>query len=158
MFRLGFDAEAKIRIYQIIAGMFALNSVSFETNEMTSTTTVSQSSETVLHLAAHLLSLDKDELTNILTTRSILPKGQNQNAIIINMNEMQAKSAKDVLVKCLYVKLHTWIVRKINDMISHQLAAETEPHAIGLLDMPGFGTNFLSAKILNSSLIFFFNA
>lgn len=84
MNRLGFDIGVKFGIYQIIGGIYALNSVEFQTNVTSdgATCMVSQSSEKVFDLAVNLLSLNKKELTDILTTRSIQPIGQNQNVIV----------------------------------------------------------------------------
>lgn len=60
----------------------------------------------------------------------------------MNMDQKQAERARDAIVKSMYVELHAWIVRKINDIILLQHSSGSEPHYIGILDMPGFGEKY----------------
>lgn len=80
--RLGLGTAVKLGIWQIIAGLYALNSVEFQNDDATDDCTISPSSQQLLDLSAKLLSLNKNTLADVLTTRSIKPISQNQNMIV----------------------------------------------------------------------------
>lgn len=82
MDNLRFDSVLKCRLYRIIGGISALGKVEFQNFTTNDGCMLSQSTEIIFDLAANLLSLDRKRLTEVLTTRSIQPKGQCQNVIV----------------------------------------------------------------------------
>lgn len=82
MDHLGFHSTLKCRVYQVVAGIYALGKVEFETNGINDGCMLSKSTETLFDLAANLLSLNRTKLAEVLTTRTIQPKGQRQDGIM----------------------------------------------------------------------------
>lgn len=56
----------------------------------------------------------------------------------IQLNDEQAKHARDTLIKTVYTALFEWIVQQINRKL-HSDDLESTNNFIGILDMPGFG-------------------
>lgn len=79
---LGFDSVSKRALYQSLAGICALGRVKFQNVDTNDGCVISQLSKNVFEVAVNLLMLDPVKLTNILTTRSIQPKGKSHDVIV----------------------------------------------------------------------------
>uniref|UniRef100_A0A8C9R118 Myosin VIIAa n=1 Tax=Scleropages formosus TaxID=113540 RepID=A0A8C9R118_SCLFO len=90
-----------------------------------------------LAIAAMLLEVDPKDLTNCLTSRTIITRGE---TVSTPLSVEQALDVRDAFVKGIYGRLFVWIVDKINAAIYKP--PSTEPKAvrrsIGLLDIFGF--------------------
>lgn len=78
---LGFDECQKIHLYRLIAGIFCLTKIEFEAKVDGEGCFITASSNTSLQHAAKYLSLEKHELITVLTSKTIRPSGENQDAI-----------------------------------------------------------------------------
>lgn len=61
----------------------------------------------------------------------------------MQLNVLEAERARDALIKAIYSNLHQWIVEQINKKIMPETSIDATRHYIGILDMPGYGENFL---------------
>lgn len=89
--RLGFDESRKFQLYQILAGIYALGKVEFQTADSEEGCILTQCSEKAIGYAAKMLALDRGQLILVLTTRKIQPKGDVQNVISYVMNNLYLK-------------------------------------------------------------------
>lgn len=131
MSTVGMSAEEQHSIFSVCAAILHLQNLEFVENPETQSTSVSDSTKEELISAATLLSVDKDALTRVMTTKTIEVM---KNLITSSLNVDSAKDARDGLSKSLYSSLFNWIVQKINSTT----CAKSFDHFIGLLDIFGF--------------------
>ena len=69
----------------------------------------------ILFLVAELLGVDPSDLTESLTSNSVVTKGE---TITKNNTVEEAQSTRDAMAKAMYGRLFDWIVNNINRLLS----------------------------------------
>ncbi|XP_046917979.2 LOW QUALITY PROTEIN: myosin-VIIa [Dermatophagoides farinae] len=86
--------------------------------------------------AARLLQVDRQNLIDALTTRTIFAHGE---IVVSTLSTEQAQDIRDALVKGIYGRMFIWIVNKINSAIYRQKTSSSHYRSsIGVLDIFGF--------------------
>ena len=151
---VGIDKEERKRFFRVVAAVLLLGDAKF-------TSDTSRSGEEVAALAAPqrgdpsscsvptasmLLSVDPDELTAALLTRTTLA-GSEQ--LFMQLGPQAAVEARDALAKSLYAQLFNALVAKVN---ANNSGAEPSTRSIGVLDIFGFesfASNSLEQLLIN---------
>ncbi|XP_012413194.1 unconventional myosin-X [Trichechus manatus latirostris] len=87
--------------------------------------------QTALGRSAELLGLDSTQLTDALTQRSMILRGEE---ILTPLNVQQAVDSRDSLAMALYARCFEWVIKKINSRIK----GKDDFKSIGILDIFGF--------------------
>lgn len=86
--------------------------------------------------AAKLLNVDRQNLIDALTTRTIFAHGE---IVVSTLSTEQAQDVRDALVKGIYGRMFIWIVSKINSAIYRPKSSPSHYRSsIGVLDIFGF--------------------
>ncbi|XP_075871183.1 unconventional myosin-VIIa-like [Nelusetta ayraudi] len=90
-----------------------------------------------LTTVATLLEVDSKDLTNCLTSRTLITRGE---TVSTPLSREQALDVRDAFVKGIYGRLFVWIVEKINAAIYRPVSrtSKSSRRSIGLLDIFGF--------------------
>ena len=89
-----------------------------------------------INRAARLLEVQQKELTDALTTRSIIASGE---VVVSTMSTEQSYDVRDAFVKGIYGRMFVWIVEKINQTIyKPKKSPKQQRNNIGVLDIFGF--------------------
>ncbi|MBN3313878.1 MYO7A protein, partial [Atractosteus spatula] len=90
-----------------------------------------------LTTASSLLEVDRQDVMNCLTSRTLITRGE---TVSTPLSIMQAIDVRDAFVKGIYGRLFVWIVEKINAAIYKPPPSEPKSvrRSIGLLDIFGF--------------------
>jgi len=131
---LEFTAEEQNSIFTILAGVLNLGNIEFEDKEQSSGVTgsvVASGTESWLSKAASSLGLEKDNLREALTTRTIAARGE---TTAVTLDGSAAKDATDALAKAIYGKLFNFLVHNLNEAMQ----PKQESFYIGILDIFGF--------------------
>ncbi|KAK4296506.1 hypothetical protein Pmani_030996 [Petrolisthes manimaculis] len=158
---LGFRDDELDSVYRILAAVINLGDVEFyqtidkDNMEQAAVRNVEQ-----IKIVSELLGIDPGDLTEALTSNSVVTKGE---IITRNNTVEEATSTKDAMAKAMYGRLFDWIVNNINRLLSFCRIAYGENSAVGLLDIFGF-ENFelnsfeqLCINIANEQIQYFFN-
>ncbi|KAK1899490.1 Unconventional myosin-Ic [Dissostichus eleginoides] len=129
---IGFNDDDVEELLNIIASVLHLGNVQYgEAEEGNSCIT----SDTQIKYLARLLGVNGAVLTEALTHKKIIAKGEE---LMSPLNLEQASSARDALSKAVYGRTFTWLVNKINASLTYTEDSSKHYSVIGLLDIYGF--------------------
>uniref|UniRef100_A0A8C5AQU4 non-specific serine/threonine protein kinase n=1 Tax=Gadus morhua TaxID=8049 RepID=A0A8C5AQU4_GADMO len=152
---IGFTLEELGSVYSTLAAILISGDLEFAAVASEHQTDKSEISNIpVLENVASLLCIRCDELQEALTSHCVVARGET----IIRPNTVEkATEVRDAMGKALYGRLFSWIVNRINALLS------TNDLNIGILDIFGF-ENFkrnsfeqLCINIANEQIQFYFN-
>ncbi|KAI4803743.1 hypothetical protein KUCAC02_025392, partial [Chaenocephalus aceratus] len=120
-------AEEEIRdMFKLLSGVLQLGNIEFMTAGGAQITT-----KQVITNASELLGLDTFQLSEVLTQRSIILRGEE---ICSPLTIEQAVDSRDSVAMALYSQCFSWIILKINQKIK----GKENFKSIGILDIFGF--------------------
>uniref|UniRef100_A0AAQ5YZH6 Myosin motor domain-containing protein n=1 Tax=Amphiprion ocellaris TaxID=80972 RepID=A0AAQ5YZH6_AMPOC len=126
---IGFNEDEEL--LNIIASVLHLGNVQYGGEEGSACIT----SDTQIKYLARLLGVNGSVLTEALTHKKIIAKGEE---LMSPLNLEQASSARDALSKAVYGRTFTWLVNKINASLAYTDDSHKHYSVIGLLDIYGF--------------------
>ncbi|XP_048364354.1 unconventional myosin-X isoform X2 [Sphaerodactylus townsendi] len=121
-----FTTEEVYDVLRLLAGILHLGNIEFMTAggaQVSFKTALSRSSE--------LLGLDSTQLTEALTQRSMILRGEE---ILTPLSVQQAIDSRDSMAMALYSQCFAWVIKKINSRIK----GNNDFKSIGILDIFGF--------------------
>ncbi|XP_074056522.1 unconventional myosin-X [Macrotis lagotis] len=121
-----FSKEEVREVLRLLAGILHLGNIEFITAGGAQV-----SFKTALGRSAELLGLDSTQLTDALTQRSMILRGEE---ILTPLNVQQAEDSRDSMAMALYSQCFAWIIKKINSRIK----GKEDFKSIGILDIFGF--------------------
>ncbi|KAM4688660.1 unconventional myosin-X [Discoglossus pictus] len=121
-----FTREDVREILRLLAGILHLGNIEFITAGGAQV-----SSKTALGRASELLGLDSEQLTEVLTHRSMILRGEE---ISTPLSIQQAVDSRDSVAMALYSQCFAWVIKKINSRIK----GKDDFKSIGILDIFGF--------------------
>ncbi|XP_027724702.1 unconventional myosin-X [Vombatus ursinus] len=121
-----FSKEEVREVLRLLAGILHLGNIEFITAGGAQV-----SFKTALGRSAELLGLDSTQLTDALTQRSMILRGEE---ILTPLNIQQAADSRDSMAMALYSQCFAWIIKKINSRIK----GKDDFKSIGILDIFGF--------------------
>ncbi|KAJ7338426.1 hypothetical protein JRQ81_012074 [Phrynocephalus forsythii] len=121
-----FTTEEMQDVLRLLAGILHLGNIEFITAGGAQV-----SFKTALGRAAELLGLDSTQLTEALTQRSMILRGEE---ILTPLSVQQAIDSRDSVAMALYSQCFAWIIKKINSRIK----GKDDFKSIGILDIFGF--------------------
>uniref|UniRef100_UPI00358F29BB myosin-IIIa n=1 Tax=Myxine glutinosa TaxID=7769 RepID=UPI00358F29BB len=161
---LGFSHEEVCAVYRMLSGVLCLGDVEFiaEPSDVQGDKSNADPLQPALQNTAALLQLQPGDLTEALTSRSVIARGET----IVRPNSLQrANDVRDAMAKALYDRLFCWIIWRVNSLLQplgNSFDKEKNFH-ISILDIFGF-ENFrknsfeqLCINITNEQLQFHFN-
>ncbi|XP_030205229.1 myosin-IIIa isoform X2 [Gadus morhua] len=160
---IGFTLEELGSVYSTLAAILISGDLEFAAVASEHQTDKSEISNIpVLENVASLLCIRCDELQEALTSHCVVARGET----IIRPNTVEkATEVRDAMGKALYGRLFSWIVNRINALLStnEPLGEGDNSLNIGILDIFGF-ENFkrnsfeqLCINIANEQIQFYFN-
>ncbi|XP_056440768.1 myosin-IIIa [Gadus chalcogrammus] len=160
---IGFTLEELGSVYSTLAAILISGDLEFAAVASEHQTDKSEISNIpVLENVASLLCIRCDELQEALTSHCVVARGET----IIRPNTVEkATEVRDAMGKALYGRLFSWIVNRINALLStnEPLSEGDNSLNIGILDIFGF-ENFkrnsfeqLCINIANEQIQFYFN-
>ena len=158
---LGFTAEEQDVIFKIISSILHLGNVYFHRKQLKhGQEGVEIGSDVEIKWAAHLLQLNVNGIVNALTMKTSEMRNEN---LVIPLNIDQALDARDAIAKALYSSLFTWLVSRLNKIISGKSSRRSVKSVISILDIFGFedfpenSFEQLCINYANENLQHFFN-
>lgn len=121
-----FTSEDVREVFRLLAGILHLGNIDFMTAGGAQVST-----KTALGRTADLLGLDSEQLTEALTQRSMILRGEE---ISTPLSIQQAIDSRDSMAMALYSQCFTWVIKKINSRIK----GKDDFKSIGILDIFGF--------------------
>ncbi|XP_069814245.1 unconventional myosin-X [Dendropsophus ebraccatus] len=121
-----FTSEDVREVLRLLAGILHLGNIEFITAGGAQIST-----KTALGRTADLLGLDPEQLTEALTHRSMILRGEE---ISTPLSIQQAIDSRDSVAMALYSQCFTWVIKKINSRIK----GKDDFKSIGILDIFGF--------------------
>uniref|UniRef100_A0A8C8SUW9 Myosin X n=1 Tax=Pelusios castaneus TaxID=367368 RepID=A0A8C8SUW9_9SAUR len=121
-----FSKEEVREVLRLLAGILHLGNIEFITAGGAQV-----SYKTALDRTAELLGLDSTQLTEALTQRSMILRGEE---ILTPLSIQQAVDSRDSVAMALYSQCFTWVIKKINSRIR----GKEDFKSIGILDIFGF--------------------
>ncbi|XP_042320333.1 unconventional myosin-X [Sceloporus undulatus] len=121
-----FTTEEVRDVLRLLAGILHLGNIEFITAGGAQV-----SFKTALGRSAELLGLDSTRLTEALTQRSMILRGEE---ILTPLNVQQAIDSRDSVAMALYSQCFAWVIKKINSRIK----GKDDFKSIGILDIFGF--------------------
>ncbi|KAG8571984.1 hypothetical protein GDO81_011864 [Engystomops pustulosus] len=121
-----FTSEDVREVLRLLAGILHLGNIDFITAGGAQIST-----KTALGRTADLLGLDPEQLTEALTHRSMILRGEE---ISTPLSIEQARDSRDSVAMALYSQCFTWVIKKINSRIK----GKDDFKSIGILDIFGF--------------------
>uniref|UniRef100_A0A672Z759 Myosin Ic, paralog b n=1 Tax=Sphaeramia orbicularis TaxID=375764 RepID=A0A672Z759_9TELE len=109
---IGFNEDEVEELLNIIASVLHLGNVQYGGEEGNASIT----SDTQIKYLARLLGVNGAVLTEALTHKKIIAKGEE---LMSPLNLEQASSARDALSKAVYGRTFTWLVNKINASLTY---------------------------------------
>uniref|UniRef100_A0A8C2ZXN9 Myosin Ic, paralog b n=1 Tax=Cyclopterus lumpus TaxID=8103 RepID=A0A8C2ZXN9_CYCLU len=128
---IGFNEDDVEELLNIIASVLHLGNVQYGEEDGSACIT----SDTQIKYLARLLGVNGTVLTEALTHKKIIAKGEE---LMSPLNLEQASSARDALSKAVYGRTFTWLVNKINTSLTYTDDSSKHYSVIGLLDIYGF--------------------
>ena len=158
---LGFTQEEQEVIFKIISSILHLGNVYFHRKQLKhGQEGVEIGSDVEIKWAAHLLQLNVNGIVNALTLKTSEMRNEN---LVIPLNIDQALDARDAIAKALYSSLFTWLVSRLNKIISGKSSRRALKNVISILDIFGFedfpenSFEQLCINYANENLQYFFN-
>ena len=133
---IGFTAEEKENINNIVAGILHLGNMTF----VASYGEGSGLGDKVIEKAAEILGVDHTKLEQALCKPRIRAGNE---TITTHLNVEKASYSREALCKALYHRLFLWLVNRINDTLTEERAHSF----IGVLDISGFEIFQVNSKI-----------
>uniref|UniRef100_A0A3Q2Q2K2 Myosin Ic, paralog b n=1 Tax=Fundulus heteroclitus TaxID=8078 RepID=A0A3Q2Q2K2_FUNHE len=127
---IGFNDDEVEELLNIIASVLHLGNVQYKEEEGYAYIT----SDTQIKYLARLLGVNGTVLTEALTHKKIIAKGEE----VALRSPDQSSSARDALSKAVYGRTFTWLVNKINASLAYTDESHKDASVIGLLDIYGF--------------------
>uniref|UniRef100_A0A4W3IDA8 Myosin X n=1 Tax=Callorhinchus milii TaxID=7868 RepID=A0A4W3IDA8_CALMI len=121
-----FKTEETREVLKLLAGVLQLGNIDFITAGG-----AHLSSKTALGKASELLGLDSVQLTEVLTHRSMILRGEE---ISTPLTVEQAVDSRDSMAMALYSQCFAWIIGKINSRVK----GKEDFKSVGVLDIFGF--------------------
>ncbi|XP_056376909.1 unconventional myosin-X isoform X1 [Hyla sarda] len=121
-----FTSENVREVFRLLAGILHLGNIDFMTAGGAQIST-----KTALGRTADLLGLDSEQLTEALTHRSMILRGEE---ISTPLSIEQAIDSRDSVAMALYSQCFTWVIKKINSRIK----GKDDFKSVGILDIFGF--------------------
>ncbi|XP_056297946.1 unconventional myosin-Ic-like isoform X1 [Pseudoliparis swirei] len=128
---IGFTEDDVEELLNILSSVLHLGNVQYGEEDGTACIT----SDTQIKYLARLLGVNGTVLTEALTHKKIIAKGEE---LMSPLNLEQASSARDALSKAVYGRTFTWLVNKINSSLTDTDDSSKHYSVIGLLDIYGF--------------------
>ena len=158
---LGFTTEEQEVIFKIISSILHLGNVYFHRKQLKhGQEGVEIGSDVEIKWVAHLLQLNVGGIVNALTLKTSEMRNEN---LVIPLNIDQALDARDAVSKALYSSLFTWLVSRLNKIISGKSSRRSLKNVISILDIFGFedfpenSFEQLCINYANENLQYFFN-
>uniref|UniRef100_A0A667ZNC0 Unconventional myosin-Ic n=2 Tax=Myripristis murdjan TaxID=586833 RepID=A0A667ZNC0_9TELE len=129
---IGFSEDEVEELLNIIASVLHLGNVQYGGEDSGNACITS---DTQIKYLARLLGVNGTVLTEALTHKKIIAKGEE---LMSPLNLEQASSARDALSKAVYGRTFTWLVNKINASLAYTDDSYKNWSVIGLLDIYGF--------------------
>ncbi|KAM4627006.1 unconventional myosin-X-like [Discoglossus pictus] len=123
---MDFSSEEIHEVWKLLSGTLQLGNLEFMTAGGAQITT-----KAVLGNAADLLGLDSFQLSEVLTQRSMILRGEE---ISSPLTVEQATDSRDSLAMALYAQCFSWLIGKINACIR----GKENFKSVGILDIFGF--------------------
>eukprot|EP01087_Luapelamoeba_hula_P006044 TRINITY_DN16196_c0_g1_i1.p1 TRINITY_DN16196_c0_g1~~TRINITY_DN16196_c0_g1_i1.p1 ORF type:complete len:1514 (-),score=442.75 TRINITY_DN16196_c0_g1_i1:68-4609(-) len=127
---LGITAEETQGVWETLAGILWLGNLTFEENAREVAALAGDPK--ALQYAAEIFGVPADKLSVALLSPRI--KAGNEY-VSRSLNKVKAAASRDALAKGLYGRLFNWVVKKINNTLSHP---SKKAYFIGVLDISGF--------------------
>uniref|UniRef100_A0A7M4FDX9 Myosin X n=1 Tax=Crocodylus porosus TaxID=8502 RepID=A0A7M4FDX9_CROPO len=121
-----FSKEEVREVLRLLAGILHLGNIEFITAGGAQV-----SFKTAVGRSAELLGLDSTQLTEALTQRSMILRGEE---ILTPLSIQQAIDSRDSMAMALYSQCFAWVIKKINSRIR----GKDDFKSIGILDIFGF--------------------
>ncbi|KAM8967428.1 unconventional myosin-X [Pelodytes ibericus] len=121
-----FTSEDVREVFRLLAGILHLGNIEFITAGGAQV-----ASKTALARTSELLGLDSEQLTEALTHRSMILRGEE---ISTPLSTEQAVDSRDSVAMALYSQCFAWVIKKINSRIR----GKDDFKSIGILDIFGF--------------------
>ncbi|XP_075396999.1 unconventional myosin-X [Tenrec ecaudatus] len=121
-----FSKEEVREVLRLLAGILHLGNIEFITAGGAQV-----SFKTALGRSAELLGLDSTQLTDALTQRSMVLRGEE---ILTPLSVQQAVDSRDSLAMALYARCFEWVIKRINSRVK----GKEDFKSIGILDIFGF--------------------
>nr|XP_015214796.1 PREDICTED: unconventional myosin-X-like [Lepisosteus oculatus] len=120
-------SEEEIRdMFKLLSGVLQMGNIEFMTAGGAQITT-----KGVISNVSELLGLDSFQLSEVLTQRSMILRGEE---ICSPLTVEQAEDSRDSMAMALYSQCFSWIIMKIN----HKIKGKDDFKSIGILDIFGF--------------------
>ncbi|XP_013858260.1 unconventional myosin-VIIa [Austrofundulus limnaeus] len=134
---LTFSESQFQEILRLLAAILHLGNIRFEASIENNLETSVVAKSQHFSNASSLLEVQRTSMATSLTHRSFMT---NREKVTKPLSSEQATDCRDAVVKAIYNKLFTWIVRKINSTIYEKLSSKHKSSylSIGLLDIFGF--------------------
>ncbi|OQV23320.1 Myosin-VIIa [Hypsibius exemplaris] len=136
MMVLMFSTEECFEIFKVLAALLHLGNTKYKATVIDNLDAVEIRDHGWISRASRLLEVNQKELTDALTTRSLIANGE---IVVSTMSAQQSYDVRDAFVKGVYGRLFVWIVEKINQTIfKPKKSSKQQRNAIGVLDIFGF--------------------
>ncbi|XP_053723375.1 unconventional myosin-VIIa-like isoform X3 [Synchiropus splendidus] len=134
---LMFTDRENWEISKLLASILHLGNLQYEARTYDNLDACEVTRSPHLNTAASLLEVDGKDVTNCLTSRTLITRGE---TVSTPLSREQALDVRDAFVKGIYGRLFVWIVEKINAAIYKPPSSQAKAvrRSIGLLDIFGF--------------------
>eukprot|EP01064_Diplonema_japonicum_P021095 TRINITY_DN3064_c0_g1_i1.p1 TRINITY_DN3064_c0_g1~~TRINITY_DN3064_c0_g1_i1.p1 ORF type:complete len:1943 (+),score=580.53 TRINITY_DN3064_c0_g1_i1:61-5889(+) len=145
---LGLSLEEQTTVYDVIGGILHFQGIKVVGEDQAE---IAEEDKEAIKLVAELWGIEASELQTELLTTSNTVRGE---TFIKKLKPLQAIEVRDGLSKALYEKLFSWLIEKINSVLSVEDESKlgADEHWIGLLDIFGFENfkvNSLEQMLIN---------
>ncbi|EDQ87051.1 uncharacterized protein MONBRDRAFT_27813 [Monosiga brevicollis MX1] len=155
---LSFTPKEQEAIFRVLAAILHSGNLRFvaKAKDGLEGSAVAEGLEELVGIVAGLLGVGVEDLTEKLTCRTHVTRGEQFST---PLSPSQAQDARDALSKALYANMFAWLVERINGIVDrHQ-----REYSIGILDIFGFedfkinSFEQLCINFANENLQFYFN-
>ncbi|QQP53119.1 Myosin 15 [Caligus rogercresseyi] len=134
---LGFSLEERDNIFKVVAAILHLGNVYFNRKHFRNGVEgVELGSSVEIKWLAHLLQLNSNAVAQMLTSKSSYETPR--DPIVVPMNIDQALDVRDALSKALYASLFSWIIKRMNKILSNKSKKNPNQKGICIYDVYGF--------------------
>eukprot|EP00127_Corallochytrium_limacisporum_P002979 Clim_evm26s144 gene=Clim_evmTU26s144 len=135
---LGVSVQTQWEVFKVLNAILWLGDLTFEGkrkghDEEARVMVMPGAADQPLDTVSHILGVKANDLSKLLTTRTIVARGER---ITKNLSVGDAAAARDTIGNFLYNCVFTWVVRTLNDGLSEQKGICSR--FIGILDIYGF--------------------
>lgn len=144
-----FSEEEISAIWGIIASILKIGNLQFDDAKKTDTNPCTITNEKLFQEISSVLRIDKELLRSALTIKTRIT---DKEKFLCPLDKNECASSRDSFSKCLYDKLFSWIIKRLNLSIRNQANEIDDTLSIGLLDIFGFEdfqTNSLEQFCIN---------